>query len=151
MQYHRLIIKTLLNSIIKIYKLLETICQFLTDKPAQHLKNSSTEKIHIQKKFPFLFHIPRGKNKVQEEEVEKNWAARNERKGKKKRDFIFSIFVWRGGNLICWVACFSERDRNGKIAKYLSFYNQIKENENLIVKRIHKKNVEEFCVVWMKQ
>lgn len=38
-----------------------------------------------------------------------------------------------GGNLICWVACFLERDRNGRIAKYLSFYNQIKENENLIV------------------
>ena len=49
------------------------------------------------------------------------------------RTVFHSIFVWRGGNLICWVACFSERDRNVKMAKYLSFYNQIKENENLIV------------------
>jgi len=107
-------------------------------KEIQHRKNSHSKNFLS---FSFIFHIPRGKE----------WSTRRgkklsckERRKGKKRDFIFSIFVWRGGNLICWVACFSERDRNGKIAKYLSFYNQIKENENLIVKRIHKKNVEEF-------
>lgn len=26
------------------------------------------------------------------------------------------ICIWRGGNLICWVACFSERDKNGRVS-----------------------------------
>lgn len=53
----------------------------------QHRKNSHSKNFLS---FSFIFHIPRGKNEVQEEE--KNWAARNEEK--EKNEILFFPYLY---------------------------------------------------------